>query len=244
MKPTLIMMEEKMQKTPWLVSVLLIAVLVLSACASPVTSSDSDAMMDKEPTAGEAMMEKTEEVMEKPGETMAKSEEEMMEKTEDVLEEPEEAMMESPAWFTVELTDVGKGEVFTVGSLKGKVILVETMAQWCSNCLRQQKEVKVVHERLGERDDFVSIGLDIDPNEAAVTLKDYIARNGFNWVYAVSPAEVSRALSDLYGPQFLTPPSTPMLIIDRQGEVHPLPMGIKSADKLEEALQPFLDEGM
>ena len=250
MKPTLMMMEEMMKKTPWFVSVLLIAILVLSACASPVTSSESDAMMDKDPTAGEAMMEKTEEVMEIPeemmlektGEFMEKSEEELMEETEVGMEKPDEAMMELPAWFSIELTDVGNGEVFTVGSLKGKVILVETMAQWCSNCLRQQKEVKVLHERLGERNDFVSIGLDIDPNEDAVTLKDYIARNGFNWVYAVSPAEVSRALSDLFGPQFLTPPSTPMLIIDRQGEVHPLPMGIKSADKLEEDLQPFLDE--
>lgn len=146
-----------------------------------------------------------------------------------------------PDWFKVELVNVENGEVFTIESLMGKVILVETMAQWCSNCLRQQQEVKALHELLGERDDFVSIGLDIDPNEDAATLKNYIARHEFDWIYAVSPAEVSRSLSDLYGPQFLTPPSTPMLIIDREGTVHPLPMGIKSADQLREFLQPFLE---
>jgi len=146
-----------------------------------------------------------------------------------------------PDWFKVELVNVENDEVFTIESLTGKVILVETMAQWCSNCLRQQQEVKALHQLLGEREDFVSIGLDIDPNEDAATLKSYIARHEFNWIYAVSPAEVSRSLSDLYGPQFLSPPSTPMLIIDRAGSVYPLPMGIKSAERLREFLQPYLE---
>ena len=89
-----------------------------------------------------------------------------------------------------------------------------------------------------------SIGLDIDPNEDAVTLKNYIERNGFTWLYAVSPIEVSREISQLYGDQFLNPPSTPMLIIDRAGEVHLLPFGIKSASELQSALEPFLQEDM
>jgi len=146
-----------------------------------------------------------------------------------------------PAWFKVELTNVANDETFTFQSLLGKVMLVETMAQWCSNCLRQQQEVKALHQLLGERDDFVSIGLDIDPNEDAETLKNYVTRHQFDWVYAISPAEVSRSLSDLYGAQFLSPPATPMLIIDRQGQVHLLPMGIKSAERLNEFLQPFLE---
>ena len=83
------------------------------------------------------------------------------------------------------------------------------------------------------------------PHELATdtaSLKDYIQRNGFDWTYAVAPAEVSREIGNLYGNQFLNPPSTPMLIIDKQGQVHPLPFGIKSADELVEFLQPFLDE--
>jgi hypothetical protein len=73
-------------------------------------------------------------------------------------------------------------------------------------------------------------------------LKEYTARNGFFWKYAISPAEVSRDISQLYGDQFLNPPSTPMLIVDRHGEVHPLPFGIKSASDLQAALEPFLQE--
>jgi hypothetical protein len=35
-----------------------------------------------------------------------------------------------------------------------------------------------------------------------------------------------------------------MLIIDRHVEAHPLPFGVKSAQNLYDALQPFLAEGM
>ena len=67
--------------------------------------------------------------------------------------------------------------------------------------------------------------------------------NGFDWLYAVAPLEVAREIGQLYSAQFLNPPSTPMLIIDRQGNVHTLPFGIKSADQLLEALGPFLNVG-
>lgn len=157
---------------------------------------------------------------------------------------PDNAMMETPAWFSVSLTNVNTGESFTINDLKGKVVLVETMAVWCSNCFQQQTQVKALHASLGERDDFVSIGFDIDPNEDADRLKSFVQGSGFDWYYAVAPDDVSRDIASLYGGQFLNPPSTPMLIIDRHGVAHPLPFGIKSADKLQKALQPYLDEAM
>jgi thiol-disulfide isomerase/thioredoxin len=156
----------------------------------------------------------------------------------------DEPMMDLPAWFSAELTDVNSGETLTVAGLKGKVALVETMAIWCSNCLRQQQEVKALHEALGMEDGLVTLVLDIDPNENAEHLRDYAARNGFDWTYAVAPREVAREIGQLYGDQFLNPPSTPMLIVDRDGKVHPLPFGRKSAQDLQEALAPFLSEGM
>jgi cytochrome oxidase Cu insertion factor (SCO1/SenC/PrrC family) len=152
--------------------------------------------------------------------------------------------MQTPAWFSVSLTDARSGEVFTVNDFSGKVVLVEPFAQWCSNCLKQQGQVLELHTRLGDRDDFITLALDIDPNEDIEMLKGYLERNGFHWVYTIAPPEVSREIASLYGDQFLNPPSTPMLIIDRHGEAHLLPFGIKSASELEEAIKPFLDEGM
>ncbi len=123
-------------------------------------------------------------------------------------------------------------------------MLVETMAIWCTTCLQQQKEEAKLHQMLGEQPDFVNVVLDIDPNEHASDLKAYTAKNGFNWMYAISPAEVSREIGNLYGDQFLNPPSAPMVLIDRHGQAHPLPFGVKSADDLQKVVKQYLNEGM
>jgi thiol-disulfide isomerase/thioredoxin len=229
---------------------LLIAVMILAACSQAAPAQD--AMMEAKPT--EVMVEKPKEAMataevmaEKPKEAMATAEV-MMEKpkeamaTAEVMKEKAEEAMMAPSWFSAPLTDVATNQSFTINDLKGKVVLVENMAQWCPNCLKQQKQVAELHNLLGERDDFVSLALDIDPNEDANSLKAYIDENGFTWKYAVTPAKISREIGQLYGNQFLSPSATPMLIIDRQGKVHPLPFGVKSAADLQAALQPFLDQ--
>jgi len=222
----------------------------------------ADSMMEdkpkemKETATPDAMMEdKTAEMMDTATpDTMMDKPEDMMEtatpdammddKSKEMMDTATPEMMDeslmTPVWFGVTLIDVTTQESFTINDLKGKVILVETLAQWCPNCLKQQKQVLELHELLGENPDFISLGLDIDANEDSASLKAYIDKNGFTWRYAVSPPEVSREIGNLYGNQFLNPPSTPMLIIDRQGEVHLLPFGIKSAEDLLEAIEPYL----
>jgi hypothetical protein len=201
--------------------------LVLAACgaSTPVTESPhempaTEVIMAQETPTAEVM---TQEATATP---------EMM----------DDAVMESPAWYSISLNDVRTGQAFSIESLKGKVVLVESMAVWCSKCLTQQENVKALHEALDHRDDFVSIGLDIDPNEDLAQLKGFVESQGFDWLYAVSPADVSRDLSSLYGAQFLNPPSTPIVVIDRHGVAHPMPFGIKSTDELLQFIQPFLDE--
>jgi cytochrome oxidase Cu insertion factor (SCO1/SenC/PrrC family) len=154
------------------------------------------------------------------------------------------AMMEAPKWFAASLTDVRSGKTFSLNDFKGKVVLVETMAVWCSNCRTQQKEIKALHEKLGMQDDLVTLSLDIDPNENEADLKGHVDKYGFDWMYAVAPAQVVREIGDLYTQQFLNPPSTPILIVDRHGVAHPLPFGIKSADDLAKAVNMYLNEGM
>jgi thiol-disulfide isomerase/thioredoxin len=228
---------------------LLSLTFLLAACAPAAPTQE--AMMEKpaetemaKPT--EAMMEKpAETMMEKPHEPMAATPEgEMMENTTSTPEAMEDSMMESPAWFGAALTDVRSGATFTIQDFKGKVVMVETMAIWCSSCKRQQEQVKAFHQALGMNKDLATIALDVDPNENGEDLEAYADRNGFDWTYAVAPAEVSRELAQLYGDQFLNPPSTPIVVIDRHGEAHPLPFGVKSAEDLLAFIEPFLQEGM
>lgn len=234
---------------------MIMAALMLGACAPAATK---DVMMDKpaevmvDEPGSSTMEDSGSDSMDKTNDTMAdKAADEMMEKpTEEIMDKPEdtmmgessEDMMDMPAWFGTTLTNVTTGEGFTINNFKGKVVLVETMAQWCSNCKRQQMEVKSLLDQMGMPDDLVMIGLDIDPNETSEMLKEYAAKNGFDWIYAVSPAEVSREIGNLYGGQFLNPPSTPILVIDRKGEVHPMPFGFKSVDDLTKFIEPFLKD--
>lgn len=153
---------------------------------------------------------------------------------------PSEPAFSRPEWFAIELTDVQTGETFTMNDYAGKVILVETMAMWCPNCTVQANEVRNLHEILGNPDDLISVSLDVDVNEDAASLKEYSEGYGFEWHFAIAPLEVARALGNLYTAQYLNPPLSPMLIIDRNGEVHHLEYGQKSAEKLLESVKPFL----
>jgi len=210
-----------------LLSLVLVLVVVLTACSAGAP----DPKM--EDSHNDSLVEPTHDVMQN-----------------DVTPTPESNMnenadtMEGPSWFSVSLTDARTRQVFSINDFQGKVVLVETMAIWCTNCLKQQGQVRTLHEQLGARDDFISIGLDIDPNENIEALKKYVESKGFDWLYTVSPMDVSREIASLYGDQFLNPPSTPIVVIDRHGVAHPLPFGIKSADELLQNIQPFLDESM
>lgn len=216
----------KMSRT--LTTLTLIAAVLLTACE--VTATPAAEMPEEETSA--------------PGDLMAHDTPTPDAMMPDSETPTEEAMQDSPAWFGAALTDVRTGGSFTLNDFKGKVVLVETMAVWCSKCFTQQTEIQSLHSLLGERADFVSVSLDIDPYEDAAILKNFVEQTGFDWTYAVAPADVSRAIAAAYGDQFLNPPSTPILIVDRHGVPHPLPFGIKSAEDLLEALQPYLDESM
>ena len=133
------------------------------------------------------------------------------------------------AWATGELIDVATGEPFRIADHAGKVIIVETMAIWCKNCLQQQNDVQAALARL-PAGRVVFIVLDIDPNEDASSLAAYRDQHGFEGRYAVASTAVARALSAEFGDQFLNPPSTPMLLIGTDGSVTRTDFGHKSPD--------------
>jgi thiol-disulfide isomerase/thioredoxin len=151
-----------------------------------------------------------------------------------------EPASDTPEWFDYELTDVQTGETFTMNEYSGKVVLVETMAMWCPNCLFQANEVRKFHKLLDNPNDVISISLDVDVNEDGTSLKDYTKEYGFEWQFAIASREVARALGNLYSAQYLNPPLSPMLLIDRDGEVHHLEYGKKTAEMLFESVEPYL----
>ena len=209
----------------------LISMVFIVAACSPAAPTQ-EAMMEK-PT--EAMMEKaTDDMMGTPTEAMEVMATEAMD---------DKAMM-TPDFLDASLTNISTGETFKISDFAGKVVLVENLAMWCPTCLKQQEQVKLLHEQLGEDSGLVSIGFDVDQNEMAEDLKKYVEGNGFDWYYAIPSLEIVREIANLYGANFLNPPLTPVFIIDRHGVVHPMNMGLKSAEDLKLFIEPFLSEGM
>jgi hypothetical protein len=96
------------------------------------------------------------------------------------------------------------------------------------------------HNVLGYPEDLISVSLDVDVNEDAASLKSYAVEYGLDWHLAVAPLEVARALGNLYTAQYLNPPLSPMLIIDREGNVHHLEYGLKKAETLQKIVEPYL----
>jgi thiol-disulfide isomerase/thioredoxin len=146
-----------------------------------------------------------------------------------------------PDWFNYKMTDVRTGQTFSMDDFAGKVVLLETMAQWCINCVQQQNEVKKLEGLTDNSKDLVLVSLDTDLHEDAASLKKYADTYGFDWYFAISPLDVDRALSNLYDSEYMNPPLAPMLFIDRQGAVYSLPFGpMKGAVPLQRTLAPYL----
>ena len=146
----------------------------------------------------------------------------------------------TPDWFTIALIDVRTGISFTINDFAGKVVLIESMAEWCINCIFQQGETRKARQSLGNPEDLILISLDVDTQEDEASLKKYAENFSYDWRFAVAPLEVARALGNLYSANYLNPPLEPMLLIDRQGNVHQLPFGVKKADTLQKTLEPYL----
>ncbi len=169
-----------------------------------------------------------------PEETVAATEAATTEATAEatpVADAEADAGVERAAYLDVELTDAASGETFTLASLAGEVVAIEPMAIWCSNCKAQQNNVKDAYSDIADAGvTYISLG--IDPGENEGSLAKYAERNGFEWTFVKSPTEFSRELSDLFGPQILSAPSTPLIVLDANGDVFAQEWGFHDPDSL------------
>ena len=204
-----------------LLGVLVAAPFIVAACTT--TASES---VEPEPTEAATVVEEVSTEA-----TTEPTSEAPMEESEEV----EEAATETAAFLDIELTDAASGETFTLASLAGDVVAIEPMAIWCSNCKAQQNNVKDAYADIADAGvTYISLG--IDPGENADSLAKYAERNGFEWTFVKSPTELSREFSDLFGAQILSAPSTPLIVLDANGEVFTQEWGFHDPDSLLEIL--------
>ncbi len=146
---------------------------------------------------------------------------------------PTEGVRLTQAWATAELTDVRNGDRFRIADLvaDGRVVFIETMAIWCTNCRRQQGDVVVALSKLDPAR-VTWIGLDVDASESADALADYSRTLGFDWPFVVAGNDLARALASEFGDAVLSPPSTPIIVVGTNGAVTLTEFGHKSVDRI------------
>ena len=133
-------------------------------------------------------------------------------------------------WRDIEIRDVATGEVFKISDFAGKPIVLESFAVWCPTCTQQQKQIKKMREQ--EKEDIIHVSLDTDPNEDRDIIQGHITRNGFDWLYVVSPVDLTRKLIDEFGVRIVDAPSAPVVIICKDQSARLLGRGVKSAATL------------
>jgi thiol-disulfide isomerase/thioredoxin len=146
-------------------------------------------------------------------------------------------------FMQTELVDVNSDSHFKLSDFPGKVVLVEGIATWCPTCFKEALTLKTLHAHYGQSSDFISVSIGLDLREDAATLKSYAQQFGFNWAYCVAPLPVAHYMGNKFGALFIDPTLVPMVLIDRQRNLHPLQLGYKSEDDLMAALDPYLKAG-
>jgi thiol-disulfide isomerase/thioredoxin len=140
---------------------------------------------------------------------------------------------ELPSWIEFELTDINTQEKFKISQFNNPV-LFESFAVWCPTCTKQQKEIKKLHEEIG--DEFISISINTDANEDEDRVKEHIIQNEFNWRYSIAPTELTTLLRNEFGTEILFAPSAPVVLICPDHSYRKLKSGVKDVDELKEAL--------
>jgi hypothetical protein len=152
-------------------------------------------------------------------------------------------MIMAPAWTGVALTDVNSNKAFKLSDYKGKVVLVELISLNCQVCQQQQEALKAFDAAMMSgpaQEEPVIVSLDVDAMDHAADLSNYAQKNGYSWSFAIAPQSVTNGINKDLGAQYLNPASVPLIVIDKKGDANSLPLGLKTADQLKQALEPFL----
>jgi thiol-disulfide isomerase/thioredoxin len=127
------------------------------------------------------------------------------------------------------------GKTVSIGSLKGRVVLIDFWATWCGPCRSALPELKALHQKnAGKPLVVVSVSVDEDRKKA----EEFVHKNGMDWLQAWDGQ--GQILNGVFGINNL--PS--YVLIDAQGRISYLMRGwapMSSSALLGQAVSSALD---
>jgi peroxiredoxin len=147
----------------------------------------------------------------------------------------------APDWTQLELVNARTGETFRLADFASKVVYVEPMATWCSNCRRQLRAISEVVAQ-GNTNDVVFVALSVENDLPNETLAQYADDNGFDWTFAVATPELVQALITHFNNRSISnPPTTPHFLISPSGTVSELLTGFSTAEDITAKIATLRD---
>ena len=132
--------------------------------------------------------------------------------------------------------ELNSGEMISLASFHGKVVVINFWASWCQECKLEHKNLLAINERFGKHPNFVMLGINYQDQEQDA--KEYLRVHGSNFKHV---RDLKGTISIDYGVYGV--PET--FVFDQQGiirykQVGPI-IGHAYTQLTDKIIQPLLD---
>jgi len=139
-----------------------------------------------------------------------------------------ELEIEAPDWNMILANESG----LSLHQLRGRVVLIDLMDTSCSTCITQESHLLNTYDTF--QDNLLIVSLTVDLLDTPQAIEDHMTNRGLPWLHGVdSGGEMAQYFNLRYLPT--------LIIIDADGYVRWIHIGLWNADDLSTTLMAIID---